>query len=127
MNFVSKARNFVSKARNFALKMMNFAASSVQSVDDLARAAVSTMGSSAAFLPAPISGHECRRVAVPNAYSQAWRLGRTVLEAQLAQTDPVAAVVRAENGRVVFVGKVVDVTRTAADRCDFSRRILIFD
>ena len=68
--------------------MMNFAASSVQSVDDLARAAVSTMGSSAAFLPAPISGHECRRVAVPNAYSQAWRLGRTVLEAQLAQTDP---------------------------------------
>ena len=52
-------------------------------------------------------------MAVPNAYSQAWRLGRTVLEAQEAQTDPVAAVVQAENGRVLFVGKVVDVTRTA--------------
>lgn len=77
------------------------------------------MGSSAAFVPAPISGGECKRVAVPNAFSQAWRLGRTVLEAQRAQTDPVAAAVEAENGRVLFVGKVIDVTRTSADNVVF--------
>lgn len=100
------------------------AASSVQSVDDLARAAVSTMGSSAAFVPAPILGEECRRVAVPNAYSQAWRLGRTVIEAQQRQTDPVAAVVEAENGHVLFVGKVVDVTRTAADSLVFGNAFI---
>ena len=73
------------------------------------------MGSSAAFVPAPISGVDCKRVAVSNAFSQAWRLGRTVLEAKHAQTDPVAAAVEAENGRVLFVGKIIDVTRTAAD------------
>jgi DUF917 family protein len=100
------------------------AASSLQSVADLARSAVSTMGSSAAFVPAPIVGAECRRVAVPNAYSQAWRLGRTVLEAQQAQADPVTAIIEAENGRIIFVGKVVDVTRTAADSLVFGDALI---
>ena len=72
------------------------------------------MGSSAAFVPAPLSGADVKRVSVVNAYSQAWRLGKTILSARQAQTDPVAAVVEPENGVVVFKGKVSDVIRKTA-------------
>ena len=86
-------------------------ATSTKAVEDLARAAVTTMGSNAAFVPAPLRGEQIKAVAIPNAFSQAWRLGRTVLAARASQSDPVAAVTKAENGRVLFVGKVTDVTR----------------
>ena len=89
-------------------------ATSSKAVENLARSATTTMGSSAAFVPAPLSGSDVKRVTVPNAYSQAWRLGRTVLAANAAQEDPVAAVVAAENGRILFSGKIVDVTRKTA-------------
>ena len=87
---------------------------SPKAVENLARAATTTMGSSAAFVPAPLSGADVKRVTVPNAYSQAWRLGRTVLAANAAQEDPVSAVVKAENGRIFFSGKIADVTRKTA-------------
>ena len=37
-----------------------------------------------------------------------------MLAANAAQEDPVAAVVAAENGRIIFSGKIVDVTRKTA-------------
>ena len=63
---------------------------------------------------APLSGAAVKEITVPNCYSQAWRLGRTVLAARAAQQDPVQAVVAAENGRILFSGKIVDVTRKTA-------------
>jgi len=73
------------------------------------------MGSSATFVPAPLSGADVKkRVSVVNAYSQVWRLGKTILSARQAQTDPVAAVVEPENGVVLFKGKVSDVIRKTA-------------
>ena len=89
-------------------------ATSPKSVENLCRAATTTMGSSAAFVPAPLSGAAVKEITVPNCYSQAWRLGRTVLAARAAQQDPVQAVVAAENGRILFSGKIVDVTRKTA-------------
>ena len=86
-------------------------AASVEDAEGLARAAVATMGSSAAYVPAPLSGADVKRVAIRNAYSQVWRLGRTVLAARAAGADPVAAAAVAENGRVLFAGKVDDVAR----------------
>eukprot|EP01046_Picozoa_sp_COSAG06_P068005 COSAG06_NODE_17882_length_916_cov_0.864137_2_plen_77_part_00 len=37
-----------------------------------------------------------------------------MLAANAVQEDPVSAVVKAENGRIVFSGKIADVTRKTA-------------
>eukprot|EP01052_Picozoa_sp_SAG31_P014303 SAG31_NODE_884_length_11256_cov_2.889666_3_plen_281_part_00 len=85
-----------------------------KAVESMARAVTTTMGSSAAFVPAPLSATQLRDIMVPNAYSQAWRLGKTVLEARAAQTDPIAAIVNAENGQLLFSGKIIDIERKTA-------------
>jgi len=84
-------------------------------VERLGRAACTVMGSKAGFVAAPLTGAELHRIAIPNCYSQAWRLGRTVLTARAAKRDVVRAVVEAENGRVLFEGKISDVRRRTAE------------
>ena len=73
------------------------------------------MGSKAGFVAAPLSGADLHAIAIPNCYSQAWRLGRTVLAARRAKHDVVRAVADAENGRILFRGKVADVRRRTAE------------
>ena len=84
-------------------------------VERLGRAACTVMGSKAGFVAAPLSGTQLRRIAVPNCYSQAWRLGRTVLAARRDKLDVVRAVIGAENGALLFEGKVLDVMRKTAE------------
>lgn len=85
-----------------------------KNVESLGRAACTVMGSKAGFTSAPLSGSNLKKIAIPNCYSQAWRLGRIMLKAREEKSDPVAAIASAENGTIVFKGKIVDVIRKTA-------------
>ena len=53
-------------------------ATTPKTVERIGRAACTVMGSKAGFVAAPLKGSTLHKIAVPNCYSQAWRLGRTV-------------------------------------------------
>lgn len=77
----------------------------------MARSAMVTQGGSSTLALAPMSGAFAKQFCVPDTYSKAIALGRTVLEARAARADPVAAICAAEGGRLVFAGKIVEVER----------------
>ena len=62
------------------------------------------MGCSAGFATAPLSGKAMRACAVQHSVSLAWRLGRAILAARHAKSDPVAAAAAEGHGKVVFSG-----------------------
>ena len=63
------------------------------------------MGCSAGFASAPVSGADLKRVAIKNSLSLARQLGAVAINAAAAKQDPVAAVVQAGKGRLLFVGE----------------------
>lgn len=63
-----------------------------------------SMGCSAGFATAPLSGKAMKACAVPHTLSLAWRLGRAILAAHHAKADPVAAVAAEGHGAVLFSG-----------------------
>mmetsp|Transcript_81746 Transcript_81746/g.198121 ORF Transcript_81746/g.198121 Transcript_81746/m.198121 type:complete len:201 (+) Transcript_81746:1-603(+) len=81
------------------------------------------MGSMAGFVSAPLRGKDLPHILLPNCYSQAWRLGQSVLRARAAHSDPVQAILESEHGRLLFCGKVVDVSRET--RAGFARGRLL--
>ena len=83
-------------------------------VEQLGRAACTVMGSKAGFVAAPLTGSDLHEIAIPNCYSQAWNLGQVMLKARAMKKDPVQAIVHAENGRILYRGKVMDVIRKTA-------------
>ena len=62
------------------------------------------MGCAAGLSTKPLTGAELRRVAIPGTLSLAWRLGQAVLHARQANTNAVAAVMRASQGVLLFSG-----------------------
>lgn len=87
---------------------------SVSWLEKLLRTATGQFGNVAAIAFPPMTPAEVRRTCVPNTLSQSWRLGRCVLEARRDKRDPVQAIVRHQNGRLLFTGKVTDVSRSVA-------------
>lgn len=75
------------------------------------RALTVEAGSMAATCKAPRTGAEVKRWAVAYSMSLAIELGATVRRAREVHDDPVAAVVEAAGGRLLFGGKIVDVER----------------
>jgi DUF917 family protein len=80
-------------------------------LEKLARAGTVAMGCTATFALPPISGWQVKAWGVKYTVSQAWRLGRAVVQARAEKRDPVAAILAQEGGQPLFRGKIVDVVR----------------
>lgn len=72
-------------------------------------------GSVAATCKAPRSGREVKDCAILYTVSKAIALGQAVAAARAAHSDPVAAVLDAEGGKMMFKGKVLDVDRRTTE------------
>lgn len=81
----------------------------------IARRAVTEMGSIAATCTAPRTGREIKAHGVLYSTSKAIGIGRVVHAARAQREDPVAALVAAESGALLFRGKLIDVERRATD------------
>ena len=82
-------------------------------MERISRKACTEVGSTAATCKAPRTGREVKDWGVLHTVTKATGLGRAVLEARAAHTDPVAAVIGHEGGKVMFRGKIADIDRTA--------------
>ena len=72
-------------------------------------------GSIAATCKAPRTGAEVKRWGIPHTTTKAIRIGAAVRAARLAHEDPIAALLEAEDGRMLYRGKVVDVERRTTE------------
>jgi len=77
----------------------------------LARALTVEMGCSAFLANYAMSGSEARAHLIGGTVSLAARIGATVRQARAAHRDPADAALDVVDGRRLFVGKVVDVSR----------------
>ena len=87
-----------------------------KAVEDLLRAATTEMGSKSGVSMAPLPRATCVAYGVPHSVSQAWRIGRAVALAR-ARNDlrgVPGAILELQEGKCLFVGKVVDVQRVRA-------------
>jgi DUF917 family protein len=82
-------------------------------MERISRTVCTEVGSIAATCKAPRTGREVKAWGILHTVTRAIRIGHTVLEARAKKEDPVAAVLEAEGGRLLFRGKVVDVDRRA--------------
>jgi DUF917 family protein len=72
-------------------------------------------GSIASTCKAPRSGREVKDWAIHGTTTKAIAIGHAVREAQARHSDPVAAILSVEPGKVLFRGKVVDVDRRTTE------------
>ena len=81
----------------------------------IARGIVAELGSVAAACTGPRTGREVKDHGILYTTTKAIRIGRVVDDARRRREDAVQAVVEAEDGVVLFRGKVQDVERRATD------------
>lgn len=86
-------------------------AESATRVERIGRRIAVEFGSIAGTCTAPRSGAEVKAHAILHSVSRAIAMGRTIQQARAAGTDPVAALVGGAHARLVFSGKVEDVSR----------------
>ena len=72
-------------------------------------------GSIASTCKAPRTGREVKDWAIHGTTTKAIAIGHAVREAQARHSDPVAAILSVEPGKVLFRGKVVDVARRTTE------------
>lgn len=72
-------------------------------------------GSIASTCKAPRTGHEVKEWGILGTTSKAIAIGHAVREAQARHTDPIAAILEVEPGKVLFRGKVMDVERRTTE------------
>lgn len=77
----------------------------------IARAVTVQMGGGAGTAMRSMTGAEMKRAAVWDTLSLVKRIGDGVRQARARRDDPVLATVEMMNGKVLFRGKIVDVTR----------------
>jgi DUF917 family protein len=81
----------------------------------IARKVLGEMGAVSATCRAPRTGAEIKQHGILYSTTKAIRIGRTVHEARRRRDDPIAALVEAEQGVVLFKGKVQDIERRTTD------------
>ncbi len=72
-------------------------------------------GSIAATCKAPRTGAEVKRWGILRTTTQAIALGRAIRAAQREHRDPIQAILDAEDGRLLFRGKVSDIARRTTE------------
>jgi DUF917 family protein len=80
-------------------------------VERIARTTCVEFGAVCASIGFTMTGRQLRASAIHGTLRQAEEIGRAIREAQHSSDDPVAAIMRATNGFVLFAGKIVDVER----------------
>ncbi|MEM1433975.1 MAG: DUF917 domain-containing protein [Pseudomonadota bacterium] len=75
-------------------------------VEDISRAIAVASGGSAVITMAPMSGAQLTKGVIPGNLSEAMLYGRTVREAREAGADPIAALLEATSGYLLFQGVV---------------------
>jgi len=86
-------------------------AASARWLERLARAGTVAMGCTAGFALPPLTGREVKAWSVRYTVSQAWRLGRAVVEARAEKRSPVETILEREGGRLLFSGRIVELER----------------
>ena len=76
-------------------------------------------------LPAPYTGAEVKQWGIHGTTTKAIAIGAAVREAQRRHDDPVAAILAAEPGKLLYKGKVVDVARRITE--GYLRGVARFD
>jgi hypothetical protein len=84
-------------------------------MERLSRRACVEVGSIASTCKAPRTGKEVKECAILYTTTKAIRLGEAVRAARKAHRNPVQAVIDAEQGLLLFTGKVRDVARRATE------------
>jgi DUF917 family protein len=72
-------------------------------------------GSIAATCKAPRTGAEVKRWGILRTTTQAIALGRAIRLAQREHRDPIGAILEAEDGRLIFRGKIADIARRTTE------------
>lgn len=90
-------------------------AESARWMERIARKAITEMGSIAATCKAPRTGREIKDHGILYSTTKAIRIGRIVHEARRRHEDPIAALVEAERGVILFKGKVQDIQRRTTE------------
>src|SRR2546426_829012 len=72
-------------------------------------------GSVASTCNAPRRGAEVKRWGILGTTTKAIRLGQAVMEANRRHQDPIATILRAERGKRLFDGKIVEVERRTTE------------
>jgi DUF917 family protein len=72
-------------------------------------------GSVAATSQPPRTGAEVKKWGIHGSVTKAMAIGRAVREAQRRHEDPVAAILSVEPGKLLYLGKVIDVERRATE------------
>ena len=84
-------------------------------MERISRKACTEVGSIAATCKAPRSGREVKDHGILDTTTKAIRIGRLVREARRRHEDPIAALLEAEQGVLLFKGKVHDLQRRATE------------
>jgi uncharacterized protein len=84
-------------------------------MERLSRKVTTEVGSIAFTCKAPRTGREVKQCAILGSVSKAIRIGRIVFEARRVHADPVAALLQAERGMLLFKGKITEVTRRTTE------------
>jgi DUF917 family protein len=84
-------------------------------MERLSRKMCVELGSIAATCKAPRTGAEVKRWGILYTTTKAIALGQAVRQAQREHRDPIAAILAAEKGKLLFRGKVVDVSRRTTE------------
>jgi len=84
-------------------------------MERISRKVCTEVGSIAATCKAPRSGAEVKDHGILYTTTQAIALGREVRRARHAHEDPIAAILTAAKGKLLFRGKIADVQRRATE------------
>ena len=82
-------------------------------MERISRKVCTEVGSIAATCKAPRCGREVRDCAILHTVTKAVAIGKVVLAARGRHEDPIAALLEAEDGRLIFKGKIADLERRA--------------
>src|SRR5256885_5226506 len=84
-------------------------------MERLSRKACVEVGSIASTCKAPRTGREVKDWGILYTQTQAIRLGQAVQAARRAHTDPIAAILETERGKLLFRGKIQDIARRTTE------------
>ena len=82
-------------------------------MERISRKVCTEVGSIAATCKAPRTGKEVKDCGILDTVTKAVAIGRVVLAARRSHADPVAAVIEAEGGKMIFKGKISALERRA--------------
>ncbi|RDL40560.1 uncharacterized protein BP5553_00539 [Venustampulla echinocandica] len=90
----------------------------------LMRDACTNLGSLCGLSVNPIYGVEAKTLP-RNSFSYAWTIGRSIALSRSLKEDPITSLLSSENGKLIFTGKIISVTRKVAQ--GFTRGSVLFE